>query len=633
MSSTLCQRNAIDIVFAVMPFADVARPAIGVSLLKAAAVRAGFSSSIQYCNFHLAELTGLTLYQNVSSSFAPELLVGEWFFADDLFADEIPHEDDYIDKILLPFAPPETIAALKEARKLRGRYLEESTRLIAELRPKIVGFTTTFHQTCASLAVARRLKALPDPPIILFGGANCEGEMGLQMLQSFPWIDYVCCGESDISFPKLLNQLLRGGPAGVTGVLEQGVSTTAVASEPVLHMDALPFPDYDDYFQQLGEKSFSKEVDAHLVTESSRGCWWGAKHHCTFCGLNGATMSFRSKSPERAFEEIEFLCRKHGRFRIDAVDNILDMRYIDTLFAQLASCGLGTEHFYEVKANLRYDQLVKLHHGGMRQIQPGIESFSDQVLRLMEKGVTGFQNIQLLRWCEELGIDCVWNLLAGFPGESPEEYIRMAELIPLLTHLNPPCSTAQVRLDRFSPFHFRSDALGFHKIRASRAYFFVFPLGRREMARLAYFFDFDYVDGRRPHEYVLPVQKAVQQWWNDRVHRPERPRLDAEFDGEEIVVTDTRQVAHASHYRLAGLDARVFALCDAATTVQGLLRHAELSEHEDAVRVSLDSFVKNNLMIHDQKHYLTLAVFRNRTVRPPIHTSNAYFSTAQTATA
>jgi ribosomal peptide maturation radical SAM protein 1 len=616
-----------------MPFADVCRPAIGVSLLKAAALRAGFSAAIQYCNFNLAELTGLATYQKVSSFFAPEIMVGEWFFADDLFGDEIPPEDEYIENILATFSPPETTEALRTARKLRSQYLAESVRLIADLRPKIVGFTTTFHQTCASLAVARRLKALPNPPIILFGGANCEGEMGLQMLQSFPWIDYVCCGESDISFPKLLDHLLRGRAGKIAGVLEKGASVAITASEAVLDMDALPFPDYDDYFEQLGEKAFSKEVDVYLVTESSRGCWWGAKHHCTFCGLNGATMAFRSKSPERAFEEIVFLCKKYQRSKIAAVDNILDMRYIDTLFLRLASEGPQPELFYEVKANLRFDQLVKLHRGGMRQIQPGIESFSNQVLRLMEKGVTGFQNIQLLRWCEEIGIECVWNLLAGFPGESPEEYTRMAELIPLLTHLHPPCSCAQVRLDRFSPFHSRAGSFGFQKVRATRAYFFVFPLGRREMARLAYFFDFDYDDGRNPHDYVQPVQREVQQWWNRQVRTKDRARLDAEFEGEEIVVTDTRQVARASRYRLVGLRAGLFVLCDAATTVRALLQHPDLAGHEATVRASLDSLVADGLMAHDQDHYVTLAVFRNRTARFPIHTSHAYLSIPQTATA
>ena len=65
----------IDVVFVVMPFADIGRPAIGVSLLKAAALGAGYSATIQYCNLRLAELMGQQTYQSVSSSFAPGLIL------------------------------------------------------------------------------------------------------------------------------------------------------------------------------------------------------------------------------------------------------------------------------------------------------------------------------------------------------------------------------------------------------------------------------------------------------------------------------------------------------------------------------------------------------------------------------
>ena len=47
--------------------------------------------------------------------------------------------------------------------------------------------------------------------MIVFGGANCEGEMGVQMIRSFPWIDYVCCGEADHSFVALVEQLRGAG--------------------------------------------------------------------------------------------------------------------------------------------------------------------------------------------------------------------------------------------------------------------------------------------------------------------------------------------------------------------------------------------------------------------------------------
>ena len=130
------------------------------------------------------------------------------------------------------------------------------------------------------------------------------------------------------------------------------------------------------------------------------------------------------------------LSTAYGVKRVSCVDNILDLRLAPILFPALQRSGLDLELFYEVKANLRQDQLAMMRAGGVKSVQPGIESFSNQVLRLMEKGCTGLQNIQLLRWCEEAGIMAAWNLLSGFPGEDPDEY-RTAELLPLLTHCSP----------------------------------------------------------------------------------------------------------------------------------------------------------------------------------------------------
>ena len=81
----------MDVVFAVMPFADANRPAIGVSLLKAGIQRRGFSSSVQYFNVALAELIGYELYEYIANTLSTDSMVGEWFFADVVFGDAIPH--------------------------------------------------------------------------------------------------------------------------------------------------------------------------------------------------------------------------------------------------------------------------------------------------------------------------------------------------------------------------------------------------------------------------------------------------------------------------------------------------------------------------------------------------------------
>jgi ribosomal peptide maturation radical SAM protein 1 len=602
--------TATDVVLVVMPFADVERPAIGVSLLLAAARAAGWSAGVEYLNVDFAERVGAELYSTISDALAPDLLTGEWVFADEVFGERIPPAADYVGQILAGSAPPELLPGLEAARLACGAYLDACAARILRRHPRVVGFTTTFHQTCASLALARRLKAAPDPPVVVFGGANCEGEMGEQLLASFPDIDHVASGEADLSFPRLLDVLLGGGTGPVPGVLSR-TGGPALREEPVTDLDALPVPDFDDYFAQVRAAALPDGAEPHLVVETSRGCWWGAKHHCTFCGLNGDTMTFRSKSPQRAFDELAALTGRYGTRRVGVVDNILDMRYVDTLFPMLAAADLRLDLFYEVKANLRYEQLVRLRDGGIRQIQPGIESLSDDILGLMDKGVTAMQNIALLRWCAELGIQCSWNVMAGFPGEPREEYERMAEVVPLLVHLDAPMSTSRLRLDRFSPFHRDPERYGFRRVRPARAYFYVFPLGRREMRRLAYYFDYDYADGRRPEDYLAPVSRAVGAWCRAQ-NSGRRPRLDADVTGDGVVVTDTRPAAVAARHELRGLPARVYQLCDTARSVPALLRDPSLAADEAALRAVLDDLVERRLVLGDRGRFQSLAVFRSR---------------------
>ena len=127
-------------------------------------------------------------------------------------------------------------------------------------------------------------------------------------------------------------------------------------------------------------------------------------------------MRFRSKSAERASTELRSLVRQRPNLPVSVVDNIIDYRYFRDFIPQLAASELDVDLFYEVKANLRKTQLEELRDAGIRRLQPGIESLSDHVLKLMNKGVRSLQNIQLLKWCKELGLEVHWNLLWGFPG-------------------------------------------------------------------------------------------------------------------------------------------------------------------------------------------------------------------------
>src|SRR5262249_59991911 len=106
--------------------------------------------------------------------------------------------------------------------------------------------------------------------------------------------------------------------------------------------------------------------------------------------------------------------------RVMMADNILDTKCLSTVIPRLR--GAGLELFYEVKSNLTKASLAAMRAAGVTWIQPGIESLSNLTLQVMGKGTTAIQNIQLLRWCAELGVKPSWNILYGFPGEDPAEF-------------------------------------------------------------------------------------------------------------------------------------------------------------------------------------------------------------------
>jgi ribosomal peptide maturation radical SAM protein 1 len=438
-----------------MPFDGVFSPSIGLSLLKAELAAQGISARVRYFSIRFAELVGQDFYYKLSAEGTPsfEHLAGEWVFSRALFGARAGNEE-YVEAILRQGtawmahdadapASPALVARILRAREAVDDFLEWCRQEVVRARPKIVGFTSLFQQHVASLALARLVKQSLPGTFVVFGGAGCEDVMGAETVRRFPFVDAAVSGEADLVLPELVRRVLQGRPvSGLPGVRtrdEEEPAAGRLSRGPmVTDLDALPYPDYRDYFEQFAASRYRRDWQPSVYVETSRGCWWGERSHCTFCGLDHDSLPFRRKSAGRAIAEIAWLRKRHPGCTVEATDNILDARAFDDFVPRLASLRPRGQLFYEVKANLRKEQLRALRDAGVRHIQPGIESFSDPVLKLMRKGTTGLQNIQLLKWCRELGIEVGWNLIWGLPGEPPEEYARLAELVPLLAHLPPP---------------------------------------------------------------------------------------------------------------------------------------------------------------------------------------------------
>lgn len=610
-----------------MPFKDLRHPPIQLGILQSCLRNAGISSrchpfELQFMEYlHRAgdrqpEADRLTIaqYQDVAHrDFVVQL--GDWIFKVPPFAEPSADDPAYLDYLSGTGVPDETIGTASRMKELVPGFLASAVAEVLDDRPRIVGFSTVFQQNVASLVLARMLK-IEDPSIVIvFGGGNCDGPMGAALLKSFPWLDIVVRGEGEKVFVDVAREVLAREKLtpreGLCYRADGEIAIVQQARGPQVGISEVPTPVYDDYFAKLEASPLRNELwpEVAILFESSRGCWWGEKSHCTFCGLNGSTMKFRAKAAPAVAAEMLELASRYKVLNFVAVDDIVSLEHVRELFPILKESRFDFEVFYETKANLTKDQLRLFRDAGVTSIQPGIESLSTPILRLMGKGVSAYQNLRLLKWCAELGISAAWNLLSGFPGESPDEYRRMAELIPSLVHLEPPNFTP-IQVHRFSPYFERPSDFGLTITGPSAHYKFLYPVDADMLSDLAYTFDHVYADGRQPSSYTKPAEEAVEHW--RQMWPASRASLFYRRGPGFLVVFDRRDALDQADYRFDGAEADIYLACDEGAT-PGQVHELLLARGHDAIptqeiREYLDELVESRLVYREGNRYLALAV-------------------------
>ncbi|MCL2779684.1 MAG: RiPP maturation radical SAM C-methyltransferase [Polyangiaceae bacterium] len=550
-------RGAISLVAA--PFNSFRRPSIQVGLLAAIARDCGWAARTHHLFLDFAAMIGVKLYERIANDRG--VAVGDWLFSTEAFGDDAPDRDG--SAMLAAFNLKDEAAALAAARRETvPHFVQLAAEEIARNAPQVVGFTSTFQQTAAAIAIARRLRTLLPHVRLLFGGANFERDMTLEWATHVPECELVLSGEADDSFPRLLTALAEDGPLedvpGLTWRDAKGAVRRNEAAPTVATLDRNPTPDYDEYFARaefLGLLRAGLRNDVRIPFESARGCWWGERNHCTFCGLNALSMKFRSKSADRVLQELGELSTRHRSYHFEAADNIIERDYWSTLLPRLSAPNTTYDIFYEVKSNLKPDQIRDLATAGIRTIQPGIESLSTPLLKLMRKGVRGLDNVNLLRWSAYHGVAVSWNVLWGVPGEKTQHYEEQAALFRWLHHLQPPVAGFRVWLERYSPLFKDEKTFPTRSRRPERSLDFIVPTSINQNA-IAYFFDYELED-TLANGVFDGMAEAIAAWKNAWMN-DWKPQLRYFSAPDCVTVEDGRYGPELRLTRLRGRDARVF---------------------------------------------------------------------------
>ena len=605
-----------------MPWTTLSEPGPGLGILKAVLSAKAIPCQILRANLYLLEHLQASTYEALSVVYA----LNDFLFSA-VLDPQVTHEqhrwlrykvrellsDNVIGSGRMGGSEGVVRTMLELRQEILPQWLAGWADRVAEHPATLVGFTCMFDQTVSSLALAKLIREKSPEKMIAFGGVAARTPTAQMLLRSNPWVDAICDGDGEETIIPLAKASAGLLPlTRVPGIVcrsESGEPMSTLAPSPV-DMNQVPTPDYDDYFQDL--KTLQQEYKItispiSLPLENSRGCWWGQKSHCVFCGIRDEDLAYRAKDHQNVLESMKALSERYQMSSFRFSDYILPIKYYDTLLPELIQKGSPYQLSSEMKANITEPRFQILADAGFHEVQLGIESFSTKVLTTMSKGVSASQNVYSLMLGKKMGIRILYNILYGFPNEDLEEYRLMVAQLANLVHLDPPVSTVPVQITRFAPMQTNPQRFGITSGDPAPSYALILSEEYRQksgfdMRDFCYYFERTYENAPKLERLYDQINEITQQWKKAIMHSPRT--LTREVEETEWLIRDNRWEVQKS-YRLDSEYARILAACTIPTHRNELVSEGESYESLDQ---KLQGLMKLGLVFLDGDKAVSLVM-------------------------
>jgi ribosomal peptide maturation radical SAM protein 1 len=477
----------------------------------------------------------------------------------------------------------------------------------------LAGFSVCLCQLTSSLYFIRKIKERFSKLFIAVGGSACAGALGKDLLRIFSEIDFVVNEEGEIPLYELVYLLKNGSEIKnrpIPGVLSRNGKNETVpfSHHQINNLDALPVPDYDDYFALLKRFTVNKTFFPTLPMEISRGCWWNRKGGCAFCNLNLQWRGYRSKSPSRVATEVDRLTARYQTLSVTFMDNLLPGNKSGDIFQRLQGLEKDLNLFGEIRASTPLPVLESMRKAGMRKVQIGIEALSSRLLKKMNKGTTAIENIEVMRHCEELGIVNTSNLILYFPGSDEQDVNETLRNLDFVLHFYP-LKTSGFWLGFQSPVYNNAKEYGMSAVFNHPHYKVLFPPQIHKATR----FMVQGYRGRLKEQKRLwkPVIKKVNAWkkaYASLRKGPQSPPCLTYEDGKDFLIIRQRRYQEANlTHRLTGTSRKIYLFCRTRQSVTKTLEHFPKLQEAQLI-LFLNMMVRTRLMFEEGGEYLSLAV-------------------------
>ena len=270
-------------------------------------------------------------------------------------------------------------------------------RFIEKSKPDVVASSSL--ATCNAYVVVRALETAKfvNPGILTVAGGQHFTATAQESLERYPDIDVIVRGEGERTLTELVQRVqMKTGFSNVEGIsFRQGGGVVHGPDRPLIaDLEELPYPGYHLVGPSIRKYHFAAMagIDApYALIEGARGC----VHQCSFCTQWRHWQGrFRSKSPKRIADEMEFCYRRYGsRFIWLTDDNLGAGTRVRDLADELIQRNIPSDFMWFVQA--RCDDIIrnkkilgKLRKSGLRWVLLGVENSDPTTLANFKKDVT-----------------------------------------------------------------------------------------------------------------------------------------------------------------------------------------------------------------------------------------------------
>jgi radical SAM superfamily enzyme YgiQ (UPF0313 family) len=348
---------------------------------------------------------------------------------------------------------------------MTGAFYNEAAEWLIDSNPDVIGFMTESDSYHHLLRIFQKVKEKSPNTITLLGGVHATA-VHHQTLRNFPFVDLIVRGEGEIAFQMLLETLNKSTDLAKVGNLtyrDKGEIRVNPDLPLISKLDSLPFPDFS--IIHIDDRDV-------IYVEIGRGC----PFKCNFCFTAPYwERKHRIKSAKRILTELSYFKDEYGRTDFNFTHDLFttDRRWVINFCKELIASDLSVSWTCSSRTDtIDEEQIYWMKQAGCRDIYFGVETGTDEMQKLINKGLDLKQARKLISKSTETGISATVGFIAGLPKES--DVSLRGTLTEALYYLNLPDTT--VHLFGFCPYR---GSPNFENIKSELVfdeYFVDFPL-------------------------------------------------------------------------------------------------------------------------------------------------------------